>query len=293
MNTLSDSLLVGILVTLVFGAICFYLYSRITQTEKRVNLLEKLLLDLKIRTEAQLAGPEFLGPDSVEAISGPAPLESTDVDENLAGGLMRGNGDFAYGLEGDDAAQDSAQEADDDEIHLYEELARRAAAGPTTPRNTPAQAASPPSSRNSTDSEAKPRATTTVTSTVLEDAQRAAQQFTSALTGSAQGRAASVSSRLENNYESMSVKELQSAVKSRGITPVPRLRKDLIDVLKRHDAGESTQSEKVTLDSFMGGGENELEGGVEGFAMSLEAGPTSLDQQFGEITETTLDEESD
>jgi hypothetical protein len=73
---LSDSVTVGILLLLIFGAAAFYLYSRMTQNEKRLSLLENLLLTLKISTEASLSGP-----DLVEAVSNPAPLESHDVDQ--------------------------------------------------------------------------------------------------------------------------------------------------------------------------------------------------------------------
>ena len=73
---LSDSVTVGILLLLIFGAAAFYLYSRMTQNEKRLSLLENLLLTLKISTEASLSGP-----DLVEAVSKPAPLESHDVDQ--------------------------------------------------------------------------------------------------------------------------------------------------------------------------------------------------------------------
>jgi hypothetical protein len=75
MAGLSDSLTVAILLTLVFGAITFYLYSRMGQNEKRLGLLENLLLTLKMSTEASL-----MGPDSVEAVSTPAPLNPEDVD---------------------------------------------------------------------------------------------------------------------------------------------------------------------------------------------------------------------
>ena len=76
MAGLSDSLTIGIVLILVFGAAAFYLYSRMTQNEKRLNLLENLLLTLKISTEASL-----LGPDSVEPVSSPSPLDSHDVDD--------------------------------------------------------------------------------------------------------------------------------------------------------------------------------------------------------------------
>ncbi len=76
MNGLGDALTVGILLTLIFGAVCFYLWSRISQAEKRTSLLEDLLMTLKINTEASL-----LGPDSVEPISTPGPLNSDEIEQ--------------------------------------------------------------------------------------------------------------------------------------------------------------------------------------------------------------------
>ncbi len=76
MAGLSDSITIGILLLLIFGAVSFYLYSRMSQTEKRLGLLENLLLTLKLSTEASL-----MGPDSVEPVSSPAPLGSDDVDD--------------------------------------------------------------------------------------------------------------------------------------------------------------------------------------------------------------------
>jgi hypothetical protein len=76
MAGLSDSLTIGILLILVFGAVSFYLYSRMGQNEKRLGLLENLLLTLKMSTEASLAGP-----DMVEATSGPTPLREDEVDQ--------------------------------------------------------------------------------------------------------------------------------------------------------------------------------------------------------------------
>lgn len=76
MAGLSDSITIGILLLLIFGAVSFYLYSRMSQTEKRLGLLENLLLTLKLSTEASL-----MGPDSVEPVSNPAPLNPEDVDD--------------------------------------------------------------------------------------------------------------------------------------------------------------------------------------------------------------------
>lgn len=72
---MNDSLLIGILLSLVFGAIAFYLYSRMSQTEKRLGLMENLLLQIKLSTEASLEGP-----DSIRAISEGMPLNEDDVE---------------------------------------------------------------------------------------------------------------------------------------------------------------------------------------------------------------------
>jgi hypothetical protein len=82
MNGLSDSLTIGILLLLVFGAVSFYLYSRISQAERRVTLLENLLMDLKMSTEAAFTGVDLQGvPDFVRPVSSPSPLEKEDVDD--------------------------------------------------------------------------------------------------------------------------------------------------------------------------------------------------------------------
>ena len=43
MNGLSDSLTVSLVLALIFGALVFYLYTRIGQLEKRVSLTENIL----------------------------------------------------------------------------------------------------------------------------------------------------------------------------------------------------------------------------------------------------------
>ena len=55
MSILSESLTIGLLLTLVFGALFFYLYSRVSYVEKRVGLLENILIDIKMKQEQQPA----------------------------------------------------------------------------------------------------------------------------------------------------------------------------------------------------------------------------------------------
>lgn len=79
-GVLNDSVTVGILLAIIFGAVTFYIYSRMVQNEKRVSLLENLLLSLKMSTEASLLGADMVGPEYVEPVSNVTPLNEDDVD---------------------------------------------------------------------------------------------------------------------------------------------------------------------------------------------------------------------
>jgi hypothetical protein len=87
MNGLSDALTVGLVLALIFGALVFYLYTRIGQVEKRVSLTENILLDLKMATENTLmamAPPTYAHVhevERVEPISAPQAIEKEEVEE--------------------------------------------------------------------------------------------------------------------------------------------------------------------------------------------------------------------
>ena len=162
MNGLGDSLTIGVVLTLIFGAGFFYLYSRLSQNEKRVSLLENLLLNLKMSTEASL-----MGPDMVEATSSPSPLEKTDVDEVNEvdyADMLKGI-DTANELVGDSAAAVSQKE---------EVVSRPTESEPTTSVR-----------------------------------------------------------KMDANYESLSLKELQALARQRGVTGVSARKRDLVDALKK------------------------------------------------------------
>ena len=86
----TESLTIGITLTLVLGAVCFYLYSRLVQNEKRVSLIESILLDVKMSMEmvGQSGGrgggsnEDDMAVEQVEPVSGPEPLSQNDVDES-------------------------------------------------------------------------------------------------------------------------------------------------------------------------------------------------------------------
>ena len=53
MSFISESLTIGLLLAIVFGALFFYMYTRVTYNEKRVRLMENILLDIKMNQEQQ------------------------------------------------------------------------------------------------------------------------------------------------------------------------------------------------------------------------------------------------
>jgi type IV secretory pathway VirB10-like protein len=194
---LGDSLTVGIVLALVFGAVCFYLYSRMSQNEKRVGLLENLLLSLKMSTEASL-----FGPDMVEPTSSPAPLSSTDVEE-----VTEEN--YAEMLKGLGSASASAE-----------------VKAPSAPAPAPAAAGAEES---------------------VSD-EKAAEELLRSLD----------TRKMDANYESMSLKELQALAKQRGLAGAGQMRKrELIDALKRQ--GEDAPSAPQPLPTV-----NEFAGAVAG-----------------------------
>ena len=93
---MNDALIIGIVLTLVFGAVVFYLYNRLSMTERKMGLVEGVLTDLKIMMDAApfATGPapynmgqnsyEFEPtPEYLNAISGPIPLQANEIDETI------------------------------------------------------------------------------------------------------------------------------------------------------------------------------------------------------------------
>jgi len=99
---ISDGVVIGVVLGLIFAAVSYYLYSRIGQLERKVGLMENILLDLKVTTEQTLMAAtepphpmaemntteyQFTGPfessTEVEQVSeAPKPAEKTSVSVN-------------------------------------------------------------------------------------------------------------------------------------------------------------------------------------------------------------------
>ncbi len=203
MNSLSDTLTMGIVLALVFGSILFYLYSRLLQVEKRMGLTENILLDLKMATENTLLamGSGMMDHDHshdqaerVEPISAPEPVPSQEVEE----------------------------------IH-EEDFYKNILAG--TPADVPA---------------------------VQEDAEDAAAavlkeiQLTDTTSRSDKALSSVNVTKVEPNYESMSLKELKSLAKARSVQVNSHAgKKEVIETLKKGTTVEagSPSSTAYPIDS--------------------------------------------
>ncbi len=192
MNGLSDSITIGIVLTLVFGALFFYLYSRLVQNEKRVSLMENILLDLKMTADSNWGASEHshaeqgdlqqeneVVVDHVEPVSAPEPLRDNDVD------------------------------AEED---VYKEI---------------------------------------LAQTAVADSSEQVKNFD--VTANKPGTKQSVSvTKVQPNYSAMTVKELKSLAKSRGIAvPSGAGRKELTDSLRKLD-GTQNQPSVPEGGSFLG-----------------------------------------
>jgi hypothetical protein len=203
MPALGDSLTIAIVLILIFGAISFYLYSRLSQNEKRVSLLENLLLNLKMSTEASLSGP-----DMIEPTSSPGPLDNDDVEQ--------------------------VSEVD------YAEMLKDMPAAPTH---------SVPDTPLSNSEEIQVDGLTIG----LKETETAVPEELLRTLENTEVPVAPVR-KMDANYESMSLKELQSLVKERNITGVPARKRDLIDALKKQ--GQAAPATHFPLEAK----EDELEG---------------------------------
>ena len=81
MAAISDAVVIGIVLGLVFAAVSYYLYSRVGQLERKVGLLENIMLDLKVTTEQSiLSATEPPEPTPASVVSQPAPVEQSSAD---------------------------------------------------------------------------------------------------------------------------------------------------------------------------------------------------------------------
>jgi hypothetical protein len=86
-----DSLIVGLIVLLICGAACFYLYMRISFIERKGNMMESVIVDLKVAIDSLMSSGFGGGgspvpispspaPQPAPILSAPMPLESSESE---------------------------------------------------------------------------------------------------------------------------------------------------------------------------------------------------------------------
>ncbi len=215
MSPVGDAFTVGIVLLLLIGAVAFYLYTRLTHVEKRIGLLENILLDMRVAMEnsfvdfptpmlkaaggGKAAQPQTVEEEEAELLSEyvpklptvtSLPAEEVEADEQID------TSDYEKILE---SAHISAEESAMTEIAEVDEAV---------------------------EAEVVPEADTTHTIAVSSDAQPSTT------------KSAVHVNKLEPNYTSMAVKELRTLAQNRGISGVAKMsRKEIIEALNTKDSG--------------------------------------------------------
>ena len=121
---MNDALMIGVVLTLVFGSIIFYLYNRLSMTEKKMGLFEGVLTDLKVMMDAApyVTGPppshmaQFEPtPEYLNAISEPVPLKREEMEEVEENSDSNADLDYQQTLE---QALETATELESRTLHI-------------------------------------------------------------------------------------------------------------------------------------------------------------------------------
>jgi hypothetical protein len=86
-----DALIIGLIVLLICGAACFYLYMRISFIERKGNMMESVIVDLKVAIDALMTSGQGGGGSPVPispspqpqapTLSAPVPLDSSEAEQ--------------------------------------------------------------------------------------------------------------------------------------------------------------------------------------------------------------------
>ncbi len=231
MSPVGDAFTVGIVLLLLIGAVAFYLYTRMTHVEKRIGLLENILLDMRVAMENSFV--DFPSP-LLKAAGGSATAQTREEEEAE---LLS-----EYVPKLPTAAAPESVEADEQiDSTDYEKILESAH-----------EAADAEMTEVSEVAEVSAEAESTHTIAVSADAQAAPV------------KAEVHVNKLEPNYTSMAVKELRSLAQNRGITGVAKMsRKEIIEALNAKDSGVVDGIEATDAGNF--------ESSLTGNAASIDA----------------------
>ena len=185
MSYLSDTLTIGVLLVLLFGAISLYLYTRIQQAEQKIHLLESILLDLKMSTEIK----------SYTEL----PADHEDLADTMVSSAV-------FHTPESDTHYVALDDAPAESITEYTSL----------------------------DDAAEPSGSTATNATTGNASEEAASEENAVITLEESDTQASSSSSV--SYESMTLKDLQTLARTRGITGAGSMKKgSIVEALKTSD----------------------------------------------------------
>lgn len=223
MNPVGDAFTVGIVLLLLIGAVAFYLYTRLSQVEKRINLLENILLDLKVATENAFPGfplPVSGGSKGSAAHEHEHLSEETSVEEEAE--LLS---EYVPKLP-TAAAKAEETEEEADETSMYEQALESALDSAVI------------GDAESVEADVE----------LVGDESRPVE--ISADAGAAAPKSEVHVNKLNPNYAEMTVKELRTLAQNHGISGVGKMsRKEIIDALHKKDSGvvEGIESSSSSL----------------------------------------------
>lgn len=215
MTSLSDTLTVGLVLVLLFGSIALYLYTRIQQAEQKISLLESILLDLKMSSE--IKSYSELPADQEQGASRTAHSSTEQSAGNYA-----------------PFSEDNDENDDSDDYYP----------GAVVGESTQPKSGSP---------------TPSVSGSVNDSSDNEVNQYKSIIAEAvkdeqpAETEAKEIDAKVSVNYESMSLKELQTLGKTRGITGAGSMKKSaIIEALKTSDrSAASPQPGSAASSSFL------------------------------------------
>lgn len=223
MNPVGDVFTVGIVLLLLIGAVAFYLYTRIAQMEKHMNLLESILLDLKVATENSFLGfpmPMMSGGKSGGSGSSSPKSHHEDDEEELLSEYVP-KMPTAH-LSSSDEEELSTDDLEND-TDMYEKILESVAA---------TSGSSTTEGLEEVDVEAEDDADADETRSVSIPASLPEPLNVGETTEEVHVN------KVEPNYESLSVKELKELAKARGVSGAAKMgRRDILEALRKKDSG--------------------------------------------------------
>ncbi len=229
MNLVGDVFTVGIVLLLLIGAVAFYLYTRIAQVEKHMNLLESILLDLKVATENSFLGfpMPMMGAGKSGGASGsnsPKSHHEDDEDELLSEYVPKMPTAHMASSEEEELSADDLENDTD----MYEKILESVAATSTEGLEE-VDVESHEEDAASADAEE--------TRSVSIPAALPEPMKVGETSGTSSTEEVHVN-KVEPNYESLSVKELKELAKARGIAGSTKMgRRDILEALRKKDSG--------------------------------------------------------